>query len=498
MTSLTFHGGIHEIGGNKFLVEDKGTKIFLDFGMQMGKLNQYFAEFTQPRILAGMGDLFEFDLLPDVKGIYRRDHSKHMEYGDHDHETSVDGVLLTHAHVDHCAYIHYLRHDIPIYCTEASKSIMQGFQDMGGGEQYITYKENFKIYDNTKGGKSRATNDKNREEIERDIRIISDSKKFKIDSIEIEPIAIDHSLPGVCGFIIHTSSGTIGYTADIRFHGRRPHESQNFVDRCGKSSIDYLLCEGTRIKNTEPSITEFKVETDVQEMISDAEQLVICTYPIRDLDRFLSFYNAVKSTDRQMVINTKQAYLLKLFKESSTNSNLFPSPTDSNIKVYISRKRWGLLTKDVEYWTEDVRLADYNSWERPFLDYPNYIDYKEVSENQKKYVFYCSDFELKELIDIRPKEHSRYIRSSTEPFNEEMRLDHERVKRWLIHFKLLTKGKDWKTEHVSGHGTADQIKKIIDGAKSKKIIPIHTENESMFDSLHNNVQKVKMHETIQM
>jgi mRNA degradation ribonuclease J1/J2 len=40
-TKITFYGGIHEIGGNKFLVEDKGTRLFLDFGMQMGKVNSY-------------------------------------------------------------------------------------------------------------------------------------------------------------------------------------------------------------------------------------------------------------------------------------------------------------------------------------------------------------------------------------------------------------------------------------------------------------------------
>ena len=37
-TKLTFYGGIHEIGGNKFLIEDRGTRIFLDFGMQIGRL----------------------------------------------------------------------------------------------------------------------------------------------------------------------------------------------------------------------------------------------------------------------------------------------------------------------------------------------------------------------------------------------------------------------------------------------------------------------------
>ena len=55
--AISFYGGVHEIGGNKFLVEDNGTRIFLDFGMQMGKVNQYYAEYLQPRDLNGMGDL---------------------------------------------------------------------------------------------------------------------------------------------------------------------------------------------------------------------------------------------------------------------------------------------------------------------------------------------------------------------------------------------------------------------------------------------------------
>jgi len=32
MTSLTFYGGVNEIGGNKILLEDKDTKVFLDLG----------------------------------------------------------------------------------------------------------------------------------------------------------------------------------------------------------------------------------------------------------------------------------------------------------------------------------------------------------------------------------------------------------------------------------------------------------------------------------
>ena len=143
-SKISFYGGVHEIGGNKFLVEDKDTKIFLDFGMQMGMFNQFFAEFVNPRTCNGMGDLFEFGLLPKLKGLYRKDYSKHMGYGG-DEETDIDAVVLTHAHVDHAAYIHYLRPEIPIYCSEGTKLIMQALQDTGSSEEYLNFKENFKI-----------------------------------------------------------------------------------------------------------------------------------------------------------------------------------------------------------------------------------------------------------------------------------------------------------------------------------------------------------------
>lgn len=494
MTHLTFYGGVNEIGGNKILLEDKGTKVFLDFGMQMGKANNYFAEFLNPRGLNGMGDLFEFDLLPNIKGIYRRDYSKHTGYGDHDTDTSIDGVLLSHAHVDHCAYIHYLRPEIPIYCSEASRLVMQCFQDTGGSEEYITYKEKFKIYENSKGGKSRATKPEHREAVPRTINVIDPTKTIKIDSIHVESVPIDHSLPGVYGFLIHTSEGDLGYTADIRFHGRRPEESQGFVDRCGSENLDYLLCEGTRI-NKKESKTEIEVEERVQQIIREAQQLVVCTYPTRDLDRLLSFYNAVRETDRQMVIDTKQAYLLKLFNDSQLK-NAFPSPTDSLIKIFVSRKSWGLLDKDPDTWTRSVMLGDYKLWEREFLDYPNQVDYTYVKKNQKDCVFYCSDYNLQDLIDVRPEKSSKYIRSSTEPFDSEMELDQERVKRWLVHFGLISDDGAWNTAHVSGHGSGDQIKKVIEGANPRTLIPIHTQHEDYFYALHKDVRKVRLNETL--
>jgi len=39
MTSVTFHGGVNDIGGNKFLVKDKDTTLFMDFGMSFSVIS---------------------------------------------------------------------------------------------------------------------------------------------------------------------------------------------------------------------------------------------------------------------------------------------------------------------------------------------------------------------------------------------------------------------------------------------------------------------------
>ena len=73
ITNLTFYGGVNEIGGNKILLEDKDTRIFLDFGKGFSTREQYFEEYLKPRSSNGIMDLLTMDLIPDIEGIYRDD-----------------------------------------------------------------------------------------------------------------------------------------------------------------------------------------------------------------------------------------------------------------------------------------------------------------------------------------------------------------------------------------------------------------------------------------
>ena len=118
--------------------------------------------------------------------------------------------------------------------------------------------------------------------------------------------------------------------------------------------------------------------------------------------------------------------------------------------------------------------------------------------NQNNFIFFCSDFKLQDLIDIKPDSGATYIRSLTEPFDVEMELKEEQVKNWFVHFGVLKRDQDWHQIHVSGHGDGTQIKKVIDGSNSKKLVPIHTQHDEYHKKWHGNVQSVNQHDSVDL
>ena len=73
VVSLTFYGGVNEIGGNKVLLEDKKVRVFLDFGQSSTFGADYFTGWLGPRAINGLGDYFEFSLLMRISGVYAKE-----------------------------------------------------------------------------------------------------------------------------------------------------------------------------------------------------------------------------------------------------------------------------------------------------------------------------------------------------------------------------------------------------------------------------------------
>ncbi len=479
MVSLTFYGGVNQIGGNKILLEGKETKIFLDFGMNFDEHGKFFTEYMPPRKCTCLRDMINLGFLPDMKGLYRRDYCKHMGL-DKGGENSIDGVLITHAHMDHVGYVHHLRKDMPVYMSRETKAVADLFTRTGAGgfTEFSEVKPSFQLLPKKRGDGFKRRDARDGTE-ERNIKQFTYGKSFRIGEFEIVPCRVDHSLPGATAYIIHTDEGTIVYTGDLRFHGRHGEWTRDFVEKAEKSEPEVLLSEGTRIERKK-STTEEDVQRRSTEAIKGKNGLAIANFPIRDTDRLLTFYKTAVSNNRKLVIEVRQALLLDLLRDAGVDE--LPETTDENIRIFYPKKGWGLIGRN-DFPPGQVK-GDYKlAWEREYLDSKNIITAEEIGKNQENYVMFLNYFQLNNLLDIPLKKGSVHIRSMCEPFNEEMELDQKRIDNWLKFLNLYPEHKI----HSSGHASGPDIFKMIKTIKPKKLFPIHTEHPEMFTSSRLNI-----------
>ena len=217
MLKLTFYGGVGEIGGNKILLEDNGTRIFLDFGKSFCAMEEYFAGYLASRSVNGIGDYLEFDILPKLEGLYK----KEVLEGNiiKRSKPKFDAVLISHPHIDHIGFLSFLDENIPVYCGEITKLIIDAIEESTSGGNFGSH-----IFNTFHTG-----------------------DRLKIGSLEIEPIHVDHSTPGAYGYIIHTSIGAVVYTGDLRMHGTRKDMTEDFILKADKAKPAVLITEGTRV-----------------------------------------------------------------------------------------------------------------------------------------------------------------------------------------------------------------------------------------------------------
>ena len=486
MTSLTFFGGVGEIGGNKILLEDEDTRLLLDFGMSFNQSSKFFSEFLQPRKCNCVEDFMITGLLPNLKGVYRLDYLCHL--GRPEEQRGVDAVLLSHAHADHAAYIHHLRKDIPLYMSSESRAILQALEKTGSGSflDLTQHTETFKLCPKRSGsGLKRLLGEEAK--THRPIQIFESRRSFHVGPIEIIAYEVDHSLPGATAFLIHTTKGTILYTGDFRFHGYKQQDTERMVEEAAEEDIAACVIEGTNVEET-AGPTEENVLKKAGAKVEDTENLVIVNFPPRDLARLRTFHNICKQTNRKLALTLKHAYLLELMTGLGDD---YPHLNDPNICFYAERKSWGLIGRD-DYPPEIV-AQDYDTWERQYLDLPNTITHKKVREHQDDFMLYCNYFQLKNLVDIQPIPGSSYIRSVCEPFDDEMLFDYNRVKNWLELFSLpLTQ------IHASGHGNGPQLFTMLKRIKPKTIHPIHTNAPEAFSKKFDNVVLPKIGEKYEL
>jgi ribonuclease J len=418
MGRVSILGGVGEIGGNKILVEDKDTRVMLDFGMSISQRARFFSDpYVSPR---RPESLLSLGIIPQIEGVYSWDAG----------ERKVDAIFLTHAHLDHYGYLSMVDRDIPVHCGETTERLMGAITETKRSSFETDYRGlRFKTF--------------------------RTGAAVKVGSMTIKPIHVDHSIPGAYGVVVETSTGSLVYTGDLRAHGRASRLTQDFARAAAESDARLLLTEATNMVGGSAS-SEDEVASKLEGVVREAKGLVMASFSGMDTDRLTSFQRAAEATERKLAISMRQAHLLSVLEDDGHIEGL-PNLAKGNVVIYRRNKK------------------RYEKWEELVSAKADVITSEELTAAPRGYVVATTLSDMEGMVGVKPSPGSVYIQSSSEPYNEEMELDMERLIEWLDFY-----GMPLYHIHVSGHIMPQQLRSLVGKIGAKKVAPIHTEHPELF------------------
>ncbi len=422
--NLIIHRGAHEIGGSCVELITATNRILIDFGIPL--VNRDHQPFDANQLKGkSTGELKTQGILPDIKGLYK------------DEQKGIDGILLSHSHLDHYGFLQYVNPEIPIYLSQGADLLIEASN----------------IFVPTKVGKLNT-------------KIIKHKKQLSIGNFTITPYLVDHSAFDALAFLVEADGKRLFYSGDFRAHGRKAALFKQLIEK-PPQDISCLLMEGSALGREDAQYkTEVEVENRIEKILKERKNITFMFASPQNIDRIVSAYKACLKTGSIFVIDIYTAFILDKLRKVSKG---IPQFNWKNMRVKFLKNQ-----------AEALARAGYR--DLLYVYNKRKIDMFEINRNKNKILMLARDNSvfpviLKGITDVAGATiaYSMWYRYLSEEF------------------KASCKGKGLNIEHIhtSGHATVEDLKSFANALNPKTLIPIHTFEAQNYPSLFSNVKLLK-------
>ena len=421
---LTIHRGTQEIGGSCVELCTANSRILIDFGMPLvdSKGGRFDSNVLKDKTVQ---DLKELGLLPEIKGLYRGE------------EKSIDGILVSHSHMDHYGFLSYVNPDIPIYMSEGAKILVE-ISDI-----FIPHK----------------TGNLN-------IKTIGKIKSFVVGEFKIDSYLVDHSAFDARAFLIEAEGKKIFYSGDFRGHGRKKILFDRIISNPPKD-IDCLLMEGSMLgRGKQAYKDENAVQERIEEVLRGSSNMTFLFVSSQNIDRLVSAYKACLKTNHTFVIDIYTAYILDKLRKVSKN---IPQFNWRNVRVKFIKNHADALANNVS----EKLLYFYDTKK---------IDMLGINRKKSKILMLARDNSVfpRFVKGIKDIEGANIIYSMWKGYLT------DKFKNYCDNKKLAI-----EQVHTSGHATVEDLEIFAKAINPKTLIPIHTFEGKQYPKLFENVRILK-------
>ena len=437
---IKIHRGQNIIGGTCIEVISNETRIIIDFGIPLtdekGKEIDY-KKLSNPTIENG--------LLPKVDDLYNNDN------GSNDN-SSIDAILISHSHLDHYGLLNFVENkNIPIYLSRDTETLIKTGN--------IFWKESMKQNNLFKQSKN-----------------FEYYKEFRIGNFKITPFLIDHSAIGSVSFLIEDEieKDKLFYTGDLRAHGRKKYTYTKLLTdkRLRNQNIDYLITEGTTLGSKSHDVRYFKdeiaVENKMDELFAKQKDISFVISAGSNIDRLISIYKATKRSNKILVLDLYQFFLLEELKKNNPDKNKNLPPFDNDhIRIYFNKYHEKKLKRAIG----DEKFKMYKCRE---------INIDTIKTLRKRIVLRLSLNEMDKInfslsSDIK---NSLFIYSMWSGYLKKDSSFNNFIFKHNLNLKKV---------HTSGHIYEKDLFRLIDTMKPKSIIPVHTLDSIVLRDRYKNI-----------